>query len=149
MKFKRMPAGGGNERGEDYLYSGARLATAQERLELGKIYLGGHAVEFIRAGIDRQKALTQAERERSQAEQQRLLEAAEKRRAGEQNAPKNNDWPPDVFGAGLPDWRWLLWQQSCWVSGQASLTIRRFLRLPQLPLPRAALKIRRQPLPMH
>jgi len=55
-----------NGRDESYLYSGARLAAAQEGLENGQLALGGLPLEFVNAASQRQQAERMARRQRNQ-----------------------------------------------------------------------------------
>lgn len=65
-----------NQRDESYLYTGARLATAQERLEEKKLSLSKAGAAFIAAAVEDKQAREQAEREAREAEQRRELETA-------------------------------------------------------------------------
>ena len=79
-----------NERDESYLYTGARLETARERLDEKKLVLTGLGAEFVQASIAHREAELRTEQEERDAEQRRELEAAqrvaeaERLRAGEQ-----------------------------------------------------------------
>lgn len=73
-------------RSADYLYRGARLATAQEKLQDKQLALGGLAQEFIQAGItarDAERAKQEQQRQEELARAQQLADE-QKKRADEQ-----------------------------------------------------------------
>ena len=69
-KFRRTPRNGKNRiRDESYLYRGARLATAREKLDQNKLVLSGLAQEFVETAITARETA----RQREQARTRRLL----------------------------------------------------------------------------
>ncbi len=73
-------------RDESYLYRGARLATAQEKLQQNKLVLNGLAQAFVETALaarDAERAARDAARQR-ELEQAQQLAAAQKQRAEEQ-----------------------------------------------------------------
>lgn len=65
-----------NQRDESYLYTGARLATSQERMEEKKLVLSNTGATFITAAVEHKLAKERAEQEAREADQRRELEAA-------------------------------------------------------------------------
>lgn len=68
----------GSQRDDSYLYTGARLATAQERLAEKQIVLSGSGAAFIQAAVTFRENLENARQQALQAEQRRELEAAQR-----------------------------------------------------------------------
>jgi hypothetical protein len=76
-------------RSADYLYRGARLATAQEKLQQKQLVLSGLAQEFVQAGIaarDAERAQREAERQRELGQAKALAEEQRQRAEAEEQA---------------------------------------------------------------
>ena len=75
-----------HQRDPSYLYTGARLANAREKLEVKKLVLSGSAQDFVDAGIQMEESKRQEEQRRHQKELEdahKLAEAAKARAQAE------------------------------------------------------------------
>ncbi len=91
-----------HKRDESYLYRGARLATAQEKLQNKQLVLSGLAQEFVKMAIavrERERAEREAARQR-ELQQAQELAAEQERRAEQQLAANKRLRQRNLFLAG-------------------------------------------------